>query len=91
MLKTGSDAFLETGQPPTVAVCDRRYVFSSSTMNSDLDPNGPCPPDDVAAIRAPQSASADQATDPFVQKYKKFFENTDGSWPFVGSCSGCDV
>jgi murein L,D-transpeptidase YafK len=87
MLKTGSDAFLETGQPPTVAVCDQRYVFNPLAMNSDLDPSGPCPPDinvttDAAAIRAPQSTSAiaaqpgqptvvDQATDPFVQKIKE--------------------
>jgi murein L,D-transpeptidase YafK len=87
MLKTGSDAFLETGQPPTVAVCDQRYVFNPLAMNSDLDPSGPCPPDinvitDAAAIRAPQSTSAiaaqpgqptvvDQAIDPFVQKIKE--------------------
>jgi murein L,D-transpeptidase YafK len=62
MLKTGSDAFLETGQPPTVAVCDQRYVFNPLTMNADLDPSGPCPPDinvtpDVAPVWAPQSAS----------------------------------
>jgi murein L,D-transpeptidase YafK len=91
MLKTGSDAFLETGQPPAVAVCDRRYVFSPSAMNSDLDPSGPCPPNitattDVAAIRAPQSASGiaaqpgqpsvvDQATDPFVQKIKEILRD----------------
>src|SRR6516162_6856216 len=87
MLKTGSDAFLKTGQPPTVAVSDRRYVFSSSAINSDVDPSGPCPPEisattDVAAIRTPQSAPAiaaqprqpsvaDQATDPFVQRIKE--------------------
>jgi murein L,D-transpeptidase YafK len=84
MLKTGSDAFLETGQPPTVAVCDRRYVFSPPAMNSDLDPSGPCPDvditSDVAAIRAPQSASAipahagqssEGSRDPFVQKIQE--------------------
>jgi murein L,D-transpeptidase YafK len=87
MLKTGSDAFLETRQPPTVAVCDQRYVFNPLTMNSDIDPRGRCPPDinvttDVAATRASQSASAvpaqpvqpsgvDQATDPFVQRIKE--------------------
>jgi murein L,D-transpeptidase YafK len=61
MLKTGSDAFLEARHPPTVAVCDQRYVFNPST-NTVLDPSGPCPPDierpDVATIRAPQSTSA---------------------------------
>src|SRR5262249_42897020 len=31
MLKVGSDAFLTTGRPPTVAVCDRRYVFNPAT------------------------------------------------------------
>ena len=81
MLKTGSDAFLETGHPPTVAVCDQRYVFNPLAMNRDLDPSGSCPPD-TTAIRVPQSASAiaarpgppqmvDQATDPFVQKIKE--------------------
>src|SRR5499427_720986 len=44
VLKTGNDAFLETGQPPTVAVCDQRYVFNPLAINSDLDPSGPCPP-----------------------------------------------
>jgi murein L,D-transpeptidase YafK len=84
MLKTGSDAFLETGQAATVAVCNQRYVFNPSAMNSDLDPSGHCPPDvnvptDVAAIRAPQSASAIAAPgqpsavyqDPFVQKIQE--------------------
>jgi murein L,D-transpeptidase YafK len=28
MLKQGSDVFTATGQPPKVAVCDRRYVFN---------------------------------------------------------------
>jgi murein L,D-transpeptidase YafK len=45
MLKTGSDAFLETGQPPMVAVCNHRYLFNPLAMNIDLDPSGPCPPD----------------------------------------------
>jgi murein L,D-transpeptidase YafK len=64
MLKTGSDAFLETRQPPIVAVCDQRYVFNPLPMNSDLDdPSGSCLPDtngatDAAAVRAPHSASA---------------------------------
>jgi murein L,D-transpeptidase YafK len=87
MLKTGSDAFLETGQPPMVAVCDRRYVFNPLAVNSDLDPSGPCPPDinvttDAATIRAAQSASAIaaqpdqpamvyQAADPLFQKIKE--------------------
>ncbi len=87
MLKTGSDAFLETGHPPTVAVCNQRYVFNPLATNADLDPSGPCQPDinvktDVAAVRASQSASAIaaqpgqpsmvyQATDPFVQKIKE--------------------
>ena len=87
MLKTGSDAFLETARPPTVAVCDRRYLFNSLATNSDFDPSGPCPPDinatsDVAARQASQSASAvpaqpvqlpgvDQRTDPFVQRIKE--------------------
>jgi murein L,D-transpeptidase YafK len=42
MLKTGSDAFLATEQPPKVAVCDRRYVFNPA-IDSDFDPSAPCP------------------------------------------------
>ena len=37
MLKTGSDAFLETGRPPTVAVCDQRYLFNAN--DEDCDPS----------------------------------------------------
>jgi murein L,D-transpeptidase YafK len=37
MLKEGSDALLAARRPPTVAVCDRRYVFNP-------DPSTPCPP-----------------------------------------------
>ena len=35
MLKTGSDAFLATGRPPTVAVCDQRYVFNPAITDKD--------------------------------------------------------
>jgi murein L,D-transpeptidase YafK len=42
MLKAGSDAFLMTERPPTVAVCDRRYVFNP-VISGNLDPNAPCP------------------------------------------------
>ena len=35
MLKTGSDAFLATGRPPTVAVCDQRYVFNPGDESLD--------------------------------------------------------
>jgi murein L,D-transpeptidase YafK len=38
MLKTGSDAFLATGRPPTVAVCDQRYVFNAAITDKDCDP-----------------------------------------------------
>jgi murein L,D-transpeptidase YafK len=44
MLKTGDDAFFATAQPPSVAVCDQRYVFNPMVTNSDLDPSAPCPP-----------------------------------------------
>ena len=43
MLKVGSDAFLATGRPPTVAVCNQRYVFNP-VVTDDLDPNASCPP-----------------------------------------------
>jgi murein L,D-transpeptidase YafK len=39
MLKTGSDAFLATERPPTVAVCDQRYVFNPATTDKDCDPS----------------------------------------------------
>ena len=39
MLKTGSDAFLATGRPPTVAVCDQRYVFNAVVNDEDCDPS----------------------------------------------------
>src|ERR1700720_1393893 len=39
MLKTGSDAFLATGRPPTVAVCDQRYVFNATVTDQDCDPS----------------------------------------------------
>jgi murein L,D-transpeptidase YafK len=62
MLKAGSDAFVATAQPPRVAVCDRRYVFNPA-VNSDFDPNAPCPPaiDSIAVAesgRPARSASA---------------------------------
>jgi murein L,D-transpeptidase YafK len=43
MLKTGSDAFHATGRPPTVAVCERRYVFNPGVIDDDLDASSPCP------------------------------------------------
>jgi murein L,D-transpeptidase YafK len=82
MLKTGSDAFLETGYPPTVAVCDQRYVFNL-LMNTNLDPSGPCPPDinvipNVATAIAAQPGQPSmvyQATDPFVQKIRQILRD----------------
>lgn len=53
MLKSGNDAFLATGRPPSVAVCDRRYVFNLDGAE-DLDPDAPCPPSvatNVASVR----------------------------------------
>ena len=44
MLKSGDDAFFATGQPPSVAVCDQRYVFNPIVADNLLDPNAPCPP-----------------------------------------------
>ena len=44
MLKTGNDAFSVAGVPPTVAVCDQRYVFNPSFPGKDLNPRAPCPP-----------------------------------------------
>ena len=66
MLKTGNDAFLEGGQPPTVAVCDQRYVFNPITIDRDLDPSGPCPPEIIG-----QSPMAYQTRDQFAQKIRQ--------------------
>jgi len=49
-------------RPPTVAVCDHRYVFNP-ILTGNLDPSGPCPPGvnsaPVAdALQRSQSASA---------------------------------
>jgi murein L,D-transpeptidase YafK len=62
-LKNGSDAFLATGQPPTVAVCGQRYVFNPVLADNDLDPRAPCPPGIesthvAGAEQSPQSALA---------------------------------
>jgi murein L,D-transpeptidase YafK len=43
MLKRGDDAFFAIGRPPSVAVCDQRYVFNPMDIDN-LDPNAPCPP-----------------------------------------------
>ena len=55
MLRTGSDAFLATGQPPKVAVCGQRYVFNPILADNDLDSRAPCPP----GIESTPVASAD--------------------------------
>ena len=58
MLKAGSDAFLATGRPPTVAVCDRRYVFNPAVEVDDLDPTAPCPRGINSAPRARVEAAS---------------------------------
>jgi murein L,D-transpeptidase YafK len=86
MLKGGSDAFLATQRPPTVAVCDRRYVFNP-VVAGNLDPSAPCPLGiDSApiadAIQPSQSAFANatapnrgtiayRTDDPIAQKIKE--------------------
>jgi murein L,D-transpeptidase YafK len=53
MLKSGDDAFFATERPPSVAVCDQRYVFNPMVADN-LDPNAPCPPGvttNVARVR----------------------------------------
>jgi len=62
MLKTGSDAFHATGRPPTVAVCDRRYVFNPAAAADDLDPNSPCPPSIDQTRPVLQAASSKMQT-----------------------------
>jgi murein L,D-transpeptidase YafK len=43
MLKTGDEAFSAAGVPPTIAVCNQRYVFNPSMPSRDLNPSAPCP------------------------------------------------
>jgi murein L,D-transpeptidase YafK len=57
MLKSGDEAFFVTGRPPSVAVCDQRYVFNPMVTNSDLDPSAPCPPGVTNVASARQSAA----------------------------------
>ena len=61
LLKVGSDAFLATGRPPTVAVCDQRYVFNP-VVTGDLDPNASCPPsveaNPVSIVQMPLPATS---------------------------------
>jgi murein L,D-transpeptidase YafK len=58
MLKVGNDAFLATGRPPTIAVCDQRYVFNS--VATGVDPNASCPaaiePNRVGIVETPLPA-----------------------------------
>jgi murein L,D-transpeptidase YafK len=86
MLKTGSDAFLATGRPPTIAVCDRRYVFNPAIVG-DFDPSAPCPigidstpiagalqpSREASASAVPPSAgtTAYRTADPFAQKIEE--------------------
>jgi murein L,D-transpeptidase YafK len=53
MLTSGDDTFFATGRPPSVAVCDQRYVFNPM-LADNVDPNAPCPPGvttNVARVR----------------------------------------
>ena len=65
MLKTGSDAFFAAERPPTVAVCDRRYVFNPA-VTGDFNPSAHCPPGIDSApvadtLQSLQSASTNVA------------------------------
>lgn len=43
MLKTGSDHFELTHQPPKVDVCDKRYVFNADAEGRKFSPTRTCP------------------------------------------------
>lgn len=43
MLKTGSDHFELTAQPPKIDVCDRRYVFNADADGRKFPAGGACP------------------------------------------------
>ena len=43
MLKTGSDHFELTHQPPKVDVCDKRYVFNADAEGRKFSPSRACP------------------------------------------------
>jgi len=69
MLKSGSDVFMATQQPPRVAVCDRHYAFNpdmNPALPSDLDPSAPCPPglDSPTIAQVQQPAPSGYATSP---------------------------
>src|SRR5262245_50112562 len=57
MLKSGDAAFLVTGRPPSVAVCDQRYVFNPM-VSDNFDPNAPCPPGDTTNVANVQQSPA---------------------------------
>jgi murein L,D-transpeptidase YafK len=42
MLKTGSDLFETTRRPPSVSLCDHRYVFRTEAADGDLDTSAFC-------------------------------------------------
>jgi len=44
MLKVGYDHFEVTRQPPTVDVCEKRYVFDADAGGATFNANGACPP-----------------------------------------------
>jgi murein L,D-transpeptidase YafK len=68
MLKAGSDAFLAAGQPPTITVCGRHYVFNPLVTNKVLDPSAPCPPGIDQSILAGGVASPASKPDAIAQK-----------------------
>lgn len=52
-LKQGTDLFDATGVPPTVDVCEKRYVFNKATAGgTPLDPNGTCPVSSYSTMAA---------------------------------------
>jgi murein L,D-transpeptidase YafK len=60
MIKSGDDTFFATGRPPSVAVCDQRYVFNVDGAESP-DTNASCPPGvtkSVAKLRQPPARLA---------------------------------
>ncbi len=74
MLKVGYDHFELTKTPPTVAVCERKYVFNQISANGRLSPSGQCPamstPPALAQAYASQQLTYEKALAKAQKKYE---------------------
>jgi murein L,D-transpeptidase YafK len=65
MLKAGSDIFELTNVPPTINVCDRRYVFNADAGGASFNSTAACPaysmPETLTAALSAKQAKDDAA------------------------------